>query len=248
MAQMDIDRIAPTRRPEGLCAWYHKWRSLLFMHWEVPAELIRAKLPPELTLDTYNGRAFVGLVPFTMMGIRPRWLPYLPGASDFHETNVRTYVHYKGQDPGVWFFSLDAANPFAVMGARVGWSLPYFLATMSMQHEGSRVVYSTNRVAPAPTPAQLDMSWDIGEQLGPTQPGTLEHFLAERYFLYAKHGETLYRGRVYHTPYPLRKARIERMNQSMLSAAGFEVEERPFSVLYSPGVDVDVFDLEKVAL
>ncbi len=243
-----IERLGPTRHPGGPPAGYHLWRTLLFAHWEVPAEAIARLLPPRLTVDTFEGRAFVGLVPFTMSGIRPhRSLPPIPGFSAFHETNVRTYVHLDGRDPGVWFFSLDAANAGAVMAARLGWHLPYFLARMTLDLRGDRVHYTSRRVTPAPTPADLTIDWTIGPSLGHASPGTLEHFLCERYLLYAQRGEHLLQGQVHHTPYPLHSARIEQMTQNLVQAAGFDVPPMPtLPVLYSPGVDVEVFDLKKV--
>ena len=104
-----IDRVSPTLRPRRWSVMRHRWAHLLFLHWAVPPEQLRPLLPPGLDLDTFEGRAYVGLVPFTMTGVRPVLLPPLPLLSSFHETNVRTYVHRRGRDPGVWFFSLDAA-------------------------------------------------------------------------------------------------------------------------------------------
>src|SRR4051812_24259993 len=106
-----IDRLAPGRCPDRQPVMYQKWRSLLFLHWALPPEAVRPLLPAGLDLDVYQGSAYVGLVPFTMRGVRPVGLPAVPWLSNFHETNVRTYVHAGGRDPGVWFFSLDAANP-----------------------------------------------------------------------------------------------------------------------------------------
>ena len=243
-----MDRIAPTRRPEGPPAGFHNWRTLLFVHWEVPADALRPLLPSRLSLDTFEGRAFVGLVPFTMDGIRPtRFLPPIPGVSAFHETNIRTYVHLDGEDPGVWFFSLDAANPVAVTAARVGWNLPYFFAAMSLEHEGDKVRYRTRRHYPPPTPAELEIDWTIGPELPCAEPGTLEHFLCERYFLYAADTDgAISRGQVNHRAYPLRQATIDSMSQTLVSAAGIDVAGPPLSVLYSPGVDVEVFAMKKV--
>ena len=243
-----MDRLAPTRRPEGPPAGSHRWRTLLFLHWEVPVAALRALVPPRLSIDTFEGRAYLGLVPFTMEGIRPvRWLPPVPGVSAFHETNVRSYVHLEGRDPGVWFFSLDAANAAAVVAARAGWNLTYFLARMSLEREADRIRYRSRRLYPPPTPAELAIDWSIGEARPPAAPGTLEHFLCERYLLYAARRDgTLLQGQVHHTPYPLRGARVEGLRQSLISAAGFEVTGDPVSVLYSPGVDVEVFGLKKV--
>lgn len=244
-----MDRIAPTRRPAGPPDGYHCWRTLLFLHWEVPVEEIQKRISPHLTVDTFEGRAFVGLVPFTMHDIRPtRFLPAIPGVSAFHETNVRTYVHHKDKGPGVWFFSLDAANALAVMAARVGWHLPYFWADMSLEHQNNQIHYTTRRRYPEPTPAELSIDWTIGPEIGTAEPGTLEHFLCERYYLYStdRYGD-LFRGQVHHPPYPLHQATVDHLKQSMLTAAGFPVNRPPdLPVYYSPGVDVEVFELQRV--
>lgn len=240
-----MDRIAPTRRPKGEPQGYHRWRTLLFLHWEVDVAQLRDKVPGDLTIDTFDGKAYVGLVPFTMEGIRPTWLPESL-AFAFHETNVRTYVHRNGEDPGVYFFSLDAASTAAVVGARVGWSLPYFRAEMSIEQDGDHIRYRTHRLPPGPRPADAVIDWEVGASVGTAEPGSLTHFFAERYILYAKDGDTLYSGRVHHTPYPLHEARVTSLDQSMLAAAGIDAQGAPMSVLYSPGVDVEVFPLVAV--
>ena len=125
-----IDRIAPTKRPADSPTGHQIWSNLLFIHWRVSARDIVELLPARLTVDTFDGSAWVGLVPFTMSGVRPWWSPPVPGISTFHETNVRTYVCHKDQGPGAWFFSLDASSSLAVCVARWRWSLPYFRSTM----------------------------------------------------------------------------------------------------------------------
>ena len=132
------DRLTPTMRPAGSAIGYHRWTDLLFVHWRFPAEIVRPLLPPELTLDTWEGDAWVGLVPFYMSRVRPWWSPPVPGVSYFCETNVRTYVHFRGRDPGVWFLSLDASNSLAVRVARWRWHLPYFRAHMGLARTGRR--------------------------------------------------------------------------------------------------------------
>src|SRR5262249_16954314 len=97
-----MDRIAPTRRPPDPPAGFQRWRTLAFLHWEVPAEGVAALIPQELSVDTFEGRAWVGVVPFTMKDVSPWWAPSVPGVSNFHELNVRTYVHLRGDHPGVW--------------------------------------------------------------------------------------------------------------------------------------------------
>src|SRR5579883_3335517 len=128
-----IDRIGPTRRPRRWPVMRQNWRQLLFLHWAVPAEHVRPLVPPQLDLDLFEDTAWVSLVAFTITGLRPVGLPPLPGLSSFHETNVRTYVHRGGRDPGVWFFSLDAANRLAVLGARLAFHLPYYHARMLLE-------------------------------------------------------------------------------------------------------------------
>src|SRR5581483_2974071 len=123
---MSMDRIAPTREPSQPVVMHQNWHHLLFLHWEVPPEELQRLVAPELTIDTFEGKAYVGLVPFTLTGVRPVMTPPLPWISSFHEINVRTYVHLRGQDPGVWFFSLDASSTIAVAAARAAYKLPYF--------------------------------------------------------------------------------------------------------------------------
>ena len=142
MAAIVIDRIAPTRRPRGPAAGTQRWRDLLFVHWPVPAASLRPLVPRRLEIDTFEGTAFLGIVPFAMEGVRFRGTPEALGMA-FLETNVRTYVHVEGRDPGVYFFSLDAASLLAVVTARVTFGLPYFFADMEMRREDRTVSYGT---------------------------------------------------------------------------------------------------------
>jgi len=245
----EIDRILPTRRPAGPPQGYQKWRTLLFVHWEVPAEVLRPLIPESLSIDTFDGKAYVGLVPFTMQGVRPhRALPALPFVSAFHETNVRTYVHHRGENPGVWFFSLEAASSMAVRAARTFFHLPYFRATMQMQVTGREVAYRSERRWPEPVPATLDLAYAVGDELPASVPGTLQFFLAERYFLYAQRPKdgAMFRGQVNHKPYPLRRATVSRLDESILAAAKLPTGGARTADLYSEGVDVELFALSRV--
>jgi uncharacterized protein len=247
-----MDRIAPTRRPDDRPAGFQRWRTLLFLHWEVPAAAIREKIPKELEVDTFEGKAYVGVVPFTMKDVSPWWSPSVPGISNFHELNVRTYVHKGGENPGVWFFSLDAASSVAVIAARTGWHLPYHRASMEMDVSegegggGEEVRYTSRRLWPGPKPAEFEVRYRIGESIGNAVPGTFEHFLAERYFLYADTGSGLELGQVHHKPYPLCKAEVSEWKESMLAANGLPATSGEPLALYSPGVDVDVFALKPI--
>src|SRR4051812_20605431 len=183
-----IDRLAPEVRPSRSGVMRHRWHHLLFLHWAVAPGAIRRLIPGDLGLDLFEGRAYVGLVPFTMSGVRPVGLPAVRGLSDFHETNVRTYVHRAGRDPGVWFFSLDAANPIAVAIARAAFHLPYYHARMRLDVDASGATsYESTRIRPGPSPVTCSVQCRPVGLAAPAVPGTLEHFLAERYYLYAAH-------------------------------------------------------------
>jgi len=246
-----IDRIAPTLRPPGLGVMRHRWARLLFLHWEVEAGPLARLLPPGLELDTFRGRAFVGLVPFTMTGIRPVLLPPVRGLSSFHEVNVRTYVHRGGRDPGVWFFSLDAANAAAVKLARWTYKLPYHFARMRMDPpDGAAdpgvITYESERLWPGPLPARCRIRYEPTGTPAPAEPGTIEHFLAERYILYASARGLLYTGQVHHTPYPLQAARLLDLDETLIAASGIMRPSTPPLAHYAREVRVRVYPLRSI--
>jgi hypothetical protein len=251
--EQEIDRISPTRRPPGSPVMYQRWAYLLFLHWEVPESMLRPLVPPELTIDTFDGKAYIGLVPFTMTGVRPVGLPAVPGISNFHETNVRTYVHHRGKDPGVWFFSLDAAQRLAVKLAQWFFKLPYHFARMSLKTEGGAaapgaVRYFTERLWPGPTPASCQVDYEVDAvQPSSAAPGTLEHFLVERYILFAKKDAGLKLGRVHHVHYPLQPARVRSLRENLIAAAGITRPDTPPPLVhYASEVQVDIYGLEDV--
>ncbi len=237
-----IDREAPARRPDGRPAGFQRWQKLLFLHWPLPPERVRPSLPPALELDCWQGQAWIGVVPFTMRDVSPWWSPAVPGISHFHELNLRTYVVCDGV-PGVWFYSLDAANSLAVVVARAGWKLPYHKAQMSLEQDGDTLHYRSRRRWPKPTPADFEARYRIGAARGSAAPGSFDHFLVERYVLFARDGDQLLSGRVHHQPYPLREVVVETVEQSLIAAAGLGAVEGPPLAHYSDGVDVDVYRL-----
>ncbi|MEZ4369358.1 MAG: DUF2071 domain-containing protein [Polyangiaceae bacterium] len=236
-----IDRISQTHRPSGKPRGYQRWRHLLFVHWRVPVAELRRLVPESLEIDTFEGDAFVGLVPFEMQGVRPAWSPEV-FAFNFLETNLRTYVHVAGRDPGVYFFSLEAASRIAVTAARVGWGLPYHYANMAMDVRDAEVDYETTRTSdPA---ARLKTHYRITEELGASKPETLEFFLFERYLLHTERGGRVWTGQVHHTPYPVHLAELSSFEEGLIQAAGLpEPGRAPELCHYSPGVDVEIFDL-----
>jgi uncharacterized protein YqjF (DUF2071 family) len=197
--------------PPPARAWHMtmSWLDLLFAHWSFAPETIQALLPAGLELDTFEGRAWVAVVPFRMQHVGPRGLNWLPGVSAFPELNVRTYVVVDGK-PGVWFFSLDAASAVAVQAARAGFHLPYFRARMSCHEPDSFIDYRSERQHPGAPPGQF---FGIYRGVGPvyrSTPGTLEHWLTERYCLYAQdRAGRIRRGEIHHVPWPLQKAEAE---------------------------------------
>jgi uncharacterized protein YqjF (DUF2071 family) len=246
-AEVLIDRIAPTRRPAGRAVMRQRWARLGFLHWPLPPDDVQRLVPSGLTVDTYQGQAWVGLVPFVVTGARPVFLPPVPGVSRFDEVNVRTYVHAGGRDPGVWFFSLDASSRIAVGVARTLFKLGYRLADMRAEELGeSRVRFRSRRIAPGPLPATCAVEYGPRGTVAPAAPGTLEHFLAERYVLYATDGRRLYQGRVHHAPYPLQPATVSGLEEDLVAAAGLVRPKGDPLVHYASQVDVEVFPLRSL--
>jgi hypothetical protein len=227
-----------------------KWRDLLFIHWPISPESLRPLIPAPLDLDLFEENAYVGLVPFTMTGVRPIGLPAVAGLSNFHETNLRTYVRVGDRDPGVWFFNLEAANSIAVWLARHLFHLPYHYARMFLEHEsiGSgdhspSILYSGTRRWPGPLPASYSVRATPVGPIRTASPGTLEHFLVERYILFTFRKSRLHLGRVHHTPYPLQSAKLLAIDETLLAAAGIERPHVTPLTHFSGGVNVDIFPL-----
>jgi uncharacterized protein YqjF (DUF2071 family) len=238
------------------------------MHWPVDERVLAPLIPSQLSIDTFDGKAWIGVVPFTMWGIRASFLPPLPGTSAFHELNVRTYVHYQGV-PGVWFFSLDAANSLAVWGARTFYHLPYFNAEMKLGQQGQSIRYSSVRTdgrtyaeffsaesshfsrnfqlanKPDLPRAELEMNWEIGAPLAQAQAGSIEFFLTERYCLYALHEGGIYRARIFHAPWPLQMAATEACRSTMIESLGIIRPEGPPLLHYAESIAVDIWPLKR---
>ncbi len=240
-----IDRLSIRERPDSMAIGRQTWGKLLFMHWRIPAERLRAAVPAELEIDTHDGEAWIGVVPFTIWGMRLSFLPPVPGLSEMHELNVRTYVHYKGV-PGVLFLSLDATSLLAVLGARTFFLLPYYTADMSLKQEGDRIIYHSRRTHADAPAAVFDATWTIGEPLEASKPGSLEFFLTERYCLYTSHREQLYRCRIFHPAWPLRAAEVSDYRSTMVEALGLPTPPGDPLVHYAEELKVDIWPLLRV--
>jgi uncharacterized protein YqjF (DUF2071 family) len=224
---------------------YQHWGKLLFMHWPIDAQLLRPLIPAQLSIDTFDGQARIGLVPFTMWGIRASFLPPIPGTSAFHELNVRTYVHLNGV-PGVWFFSLDAENNLAVWAARRSYHLPYFHARMSLAQSGQTIQYGSKRTDESSAAADFRATWTIGEALPQSQPNSLEFFLTERYCLYSWHRDQIYRSRIFHRPWPLRRAAIDSFQSTMLEPLRLRQPPSEPLLHYAESLAVGIWPLSRV--
>jgi uncharacterized protein len=221
----------------GLGAMVMNWHELLFMHWPLPVSTLRPLIPAELEVDTFNGQAWIGVTPFRMTGVRPRFTPPVPGLSAFPELNVRTYVKYNGRS-GVWFFSLDAANAIAVRAARVGFHLPYQDAQMTVTRSQEWIHYHSLRRKRETPRAEFHARY---RPVGPVYlsvPGSADHFLTERYSLFSSDGRTLYRVDIGHEPWSLQRAEVEVEVNTMAAPLGIQLPRTPHLLHYSEKLHV----------
>ena len=214
------------------------WLDLLFMHWPVDAEVLRPLVPPSLGIDTFDGNAWLGVVPFGMIGVRPHFLPVVPGLSSFPEINLRTYVTAQDR-PGVWFFSLDAHSRLAVRLARATFHLPYFDAEMSCDATKDEIHYKSVRAHRGSPPAAFEARYrPVGEPFE-SGPDTIEHFLTERYCLYSADTKgVVRRGEVHHRLWPLQPAEAEVRTLDMTRQIGLELPETGPVLHFSRRLDV----------
>ena len=230
----------PYPLPEGPWVLRMRWHDLLFMHWPVPEDALRPLIPPALQLDTYDGSAWLGVVPFRMEDVRPRLLPGIPWLSNFPELNLRTYVTHAGK-PSLWFFSLDAHNPVAVRLARATFGLPYFDAEMSCEVRDEEVCYRSVRTHKGAPPARFVGRYRPAGERFDSRPETLENFLTERYALYSAgvNGErSVRRGDVHHEHWPLQRAEAEVEDLEMTAQIGVELPETEPILHYARRLDV----------
>ena len=235
-------RLAQREKPNAKPIMFQKWRDLLFLHWTFDPEQIQRTVPEGLIVDTFEGKAYVGIVPFFMRDVRPRFLPAVPGISNFMETNLRTYVFDDQGIPGVWFYSLDANQMLAVEMAKLLTGLPYFHASMQSRRDGSgEIEYRLQRYGPRKAVECVYHYRGEGSSQ-PAEPGTLDFFLAERYVLFSLRGGKIFKGMVHHSPYPLQKARASRWDENLFLLDGLEPPGRaPEHTSFSSGVDVEVY-------
>jgi uncharacterized protein YqjF (DUF2071 family) len=215
------------------------WCDLLFAHWPVRAEQLRPWIPGALTIDTFAGEAWIAVVPFGMTGIRLPGTPALPRISETLEMNLRTYVSIGGK-PGVFFFSLDAASLLAVKVARRCFHLPYFHAAMSCEHSNGAFHYRSRREE-----VIFDGSYRPTGGVFAAAPGTLEHFLTERYCFYTTdRAGRIVRGNIRHHPWPLQPAEAELRQNTLTLPWGIDLPDTKPLLHFSRRLDVVAYSLE----
>ncbi|MEW9552578.1 YqjF family protein [Nonomuraea sp. NPDC050783] len=218
---------------------YHQWTRITFIHWRYPPERVQALLPDGLTAETFDGAAWVGITPFLMRGVRVPGVPALPVLSRFPETNLRTYARDARGRTGIWFLSLDAARSPAVLGGRAGFGLPYFWSAMAVEAGKGRIRYRCRRRLPGPG-ARCDADVETGPPLAEDERDGLAHFLTARFRLFTRVAGRLAAAEVEHPPWPLHHARLARLDQDLIQAAGLPAPAGPAVLHASPGVPVRV--------
>jgi len=217
------------------------WHDLLFAHWPLPPDAMRPLVPPQLALDTFDGQCWVGVVPFHMSGVRSRRFSALPGLSHFAELNVRTYVTHGGK-PGVYFFSLDAANLPAVWAARAFYHLPYFYATMLSEDREGSIRYWSRRYRGS---AEFQGSYRPTSEVRLHDQGSIEHWLTERYCLYTTHREQVYRGEIHHPAWPLQDAEAEIEINTVAAAASIRLPNAAPLLHFARRLEVLIWPLRR---
>lgn len=245
----DAHRLAQRRAPDRSPVMYQAWRELLFLHWPVEPALVAADLPDGLEVDLYEGRAWVGVVPFQMSGVRPRGCPAVPGLSRFPEINLRTYVVDAKGRPGVWFYSLDTPKRLPNWIARTFFHLNYRLARMTVRSSPQGIDYRAALSGANGLEPEQNYVWQREGAPFEAEPGSLEFFLVERYrlFAYDAKQDRLRTGQVAHAPYPLQSAKVQSWSQALFANNDLpEPDGPPVSVLASKGVDVRIYPMVDV--
>ena len=236
----------PWPLPERPWRMRQVWNDLLFAHWPVPKEKLRPLVPDTLTIQEFDGTSWIGVVPFYMSGVTFRPFPALPWLSAFPELNLRLYVEHH-EKPGVWFLSLDAARHIAVWIAQTFFHLPYFHADMNIEMLEDSYQYQSIRKRKGQS-ISFESTYKPTSEKYRTESGSLEHFLTERYCLYASdpHGN-IYRTEVHHKPWPLQKAEADFHTNQLADPHGIPLNGPPTLLHFSKKLDVITWMPEKIS-
>ncbi len=243
------NRLAEREKPKLPTVMYQRWEELLFLHWPVEPQVVAKVLPPGLGVDTYKGKAWLGVVPFSMRGVRPRFLPAVPGLSSFPELNLRTYVVDELGRPGVWFYSLDTPKHLPNWIARTFFHLNYRFARIQVEDKGGSRSYRSELWMGTDWDVPQEYEWErIGEPFT-AEAGSLDFFLAERYRLFAYNDAKaqLMTGQVHHQAYPLQQVNLKRYSKRIFTLNGLsKPDSLPVSLLASSGVNVQISPMIRV--
>ncbi len=230
-------------RPTGSPIMHQTWQNLLFLHWPIDPALLRPHIPMRLELDTFDGKAWIGITPFEMTDVHLTGIPPIPGLASLLELNVRTYVHLNGK-PGVWFFSLDASKLLPALAARVLYMLPYYTAEMkSLQNVDEHQFFSKRTVGPA---AEFQARWRTGMRLRDPDAHSLAFFLVERYALFAGSSENLTMSRIYHHPWILDEVPEVEYRSSMVAALNLPEPDTTPLAHFSKSLSVEIWEPQSV--
>ena len=242
---LTIDDHRPWPAPEGPWVMTMSWDHLLAAHWSVPVDKLASQIPDGLELDTFEGKAWLSVVPFMMNNVSPRGLTWWPRPYSFPELNLRTYVTVQGDTPGVWFFGLEAASRLAVWGARTFFHLPYFNAAMSLTRDGDEVDFVSRRTHRGAPLVEFDATYGPTGPVENAAPGSFEHWIMERYCLYSAKAPRVFRCHVHHPPWPLRPGTAEIRKNTLFEPLGLDLGE-PDAVHFADGIDVVGWGLQQV--
>lgn len=248
---LDVVAHRPYELPPGRWRMAQRWSDLLFAHWPIPVDEMAPLLPAGLEVDTFDGYAWVGVVPFWMDQVRTRAVGEscitVPGTASFCELNLRTYVRSRATGlGGVYFFSLDAGSALAVIGARTLFHLPYFFASMSRKIGSAKTIEYNSRRLLTNGCVRFEARYrGLGEVAEPSSDGTLEHFLTARYCLFAPHAGRVLVGHIHHLPWPLEAAEAEIVINELPAAHGITLPEVPPVLHFARELHVFIWSLRK---
>jgi uncharacterized protein len=212
-----------------------EWRELCFLHWRLDPAVLEPLLPDGVDLDTFDGSAWIGVVPLRMRA-QPRGLPVLNVVADFAEVSVRTYVTVGGKQ-GLWFFSLDATDTVAVRFNRLVLGLPYLDATIDVERDGDTIDFRSARTHLGAGVAELNVRYGPAGVPEPPPPASLEHFLTERYCVYSSRAGRIFRQEIDHEPWALQPADAAIELCTMTQPLGIELGPKPLAH-YAAGLEV----------
>ncbi|MFA4133034.1 MULTISPECIES: YqjF family protein [unclassified Brevibacillus] len=243
-------RIIQIKSPAQYNGWTmtQTWEHLLFLHWAISPASIKALIPAGLELDTYDGKAWISIIPFLLSGVRLRRMPSVPFTTTFPEINVRTYVKAKGKT-GVYFLSLDTSNPLVIKIAKFWYRLPYYRAQMAFHRQADRIDFTSRRLSGLSQTPSFKGSYQPLSDKFFAKEGTLVHWLTERYTLFCRCDRTkqLMFADVVHEPWQLQETAFHIRENVMTENLSISLTDTPHLALYARGVQSLIWPIRSLA-